>query len=363
MDPRPWRALFDGTLVALGREGKDARLRFELPHLSTPFDVIDVHLGRVESLFFLRDTARWDEPEVHDPAALVEAALRVGEPRRARNGDVVIDTPEGWLRLRYESFFVAREGRRSDEAFEAVVRDHWARFRADFDEAVHPSVAAVLRGMAAPLPSLLETWREKRTSDLADTLTILSDVPDEAPTSLATVAAIDDWIATWSTCPSAALAELGRAADATFDVELGSREAAGATRQAWWEGITRALAAIDDAAPDPRVGRGVEGTVAGPSDCWFRVDQVRHVVASFEARTEEPSFADRALRLLERHADAGTAARLEKLASVTSIEADCNGAEMASRLRALAASLRGRYPTDRPLSVAARVALRFLDSA
>ena len=40
-----------------------------------------------------------------------------------------------------------------------------------------------------------------------------------------------------------------------------------------------------------------------------------------------------------------------------------NGAEMASRLRDLAAALRGRYPEDRALSAAARMALRFLDPA
>ncbi|MEZ4253562.1 MAG: hypothetical protein R3B99_35590 [Polyangiales bacterium] len=364
MDPRPWRALFDGRLVALERERQDARLRFELPHLEPPFDAVDVHLGDVESFFYVRDTDRWDEPEVHDPADLVAAALRVVEPRRARNGDVVLDTPEGWLRLRYGSFFVARDGRRSDEAFAEAVRDHWASFRARFDEDVHPSVAAALRGSAAPLSSLLETWREERTSDLADTLAILSDEPNEAPTKLETVASIDDWIATWRALPSAALEELGRAADATFDVgdDEGSYEARDAARQAWWDGLTRALAAVD-AAPDPRVGRAVERTVAGPSDHWFRVDQVRHVVASFEATSEAPSFADHVLRLLERHADAGSAARLEKLAWVVSIEADCNGAEMASRLRDLAAVLRGRYPEDRALSAAARMALRFLDPA
>lgn len=359
MDPRPWRVLFDGRLVALEREGQGARLRFELPHLSPPFDVVDVHLGGVEDLFYLPDTERWDEPEVHEPAALVAADLRVVEPRRARNGDVVIDTPEGWLRLGYASFFVGREGRRQDEAFEEAVRAHWARFRAGFDEDVHPSVAAALRGNAASVPALLEAWREERTSDLAEAFATLSDVTVEAPTRLSSVAAIDAWIATWRACPSAALAELGRAADATFDlVDLKGDEA----RQAWWNGITRALAAVD-AAPDPRVGRGVERTIAGPSDHWFRVDQVRHVVASFEATSEAPSFADHVLRLLEHHADAGTVARLEKLASVVSIEADCNGAEMASRLRALAAALRGRYPEDRTLSAAARMALRFLDPA
>ncbi|MCB9634667.1 MAG: hypothetical protein H6721_21280 [Sandaracinus sp.] len=362
MDPRSWRTVFDGTLVAVEREGADARLRFEIPHLRPPFDVIDVHLGGVERLFYLRDTERWDEPEVHDPAALVAAALRVVEPRRARNGDVVIDTPEGWLRLRYHSFFVAHEGRRSDESFEEAVRDHWARFRAGFDENVHPAVAAAFRGHAAS-QSLLETWRDERTSDLADTLAILSEGPDEAPTRLTSAAAIDAWIATWREHPSAALDELGRAADATFDVgDDGPYEAREAARQSWWEGISRALAAVD-AAPDPRVGRGVERTVAGPSDHWFRVDQVRHVVASFEATSEAPSFADHLLRLLEHHADGGTVARLEKLASVVSIEADCNGAEMASRLRALAAELRGRYPADRTVSAAARMALRFLDPA
>jgi hypothetical protein len=79
---------------------------------------------------------------------------------------------------------------------------------------------------------------------------------------------------------------------------------------------------------------------------------------SFAKPHDDPSFADHLFPLLELHADGGTSDALVDEAYVQSIECDCNGAEMAGRLRDLATTLAARYPNNRTLAPATAQALR-----
>jgi hypothetical protein len=204
---------------------------------------------------------------------------------------------------------------------------------------VHPLVHVAMRGEWTPelLGSLLEAWRSERTSELATTIEIIDDTP--------------------------ALRELVRVArsswdillDETQDVPFKQRERA---NEACWAQLTRSVGELLDATPDPRIGRAMEGMLRGPSACWFRIDQVAHVIGRFEAPNDDPSFADHALALLAVHGDAGSPGRLRKRARSLRIEADCNTAEMAERLDALAQQLEGRWPNDREMPDAVEQALR-----
>jgi hypothetical protein len=212
-------------------------------------------------------------------------------------------------------------------------REHWA------GESAHPLVRAAMRSewTAERLASLIEAWRSERTSELATTIEIIDDTP--------------------------ALRELVRAARATWDILLDDAqeipfEQRERANEACWAQLTRSVAEFLDVAPDPRIGRAIEGMLKGPSACWFRVDQVHHAIAKFEAPNDEPSFADHALALLAVHGDAGSAARLRERARQLRIEADCNTAEMAERLDVLAEQLAGRWANDREMLDAVEQALR-----
>jgi len=155
-----------------------------------------------------------------------------------------------------------------------------------------------------------------------------------------------------SEAPEAALAELARCALATWDIlrdPARSPDDAYADCARWWAGITRAVASLHGATPDPRIGRGLEAVLRGPYDCWFLPTPERHTGSSSEAAC----FADHALALLEHHADAGTAARLDHLADTLLLEADCNGAEAARRVHLLAQRLRARFADSAPAALKA----------
>lgn len=152
---------------------------------------------------------------------------------------------------------------------------------------------------------LLDAWRKDKTSELADAIEVLC--ADEA------LSAMEERMGDWATTDE---------------------------RPRIWEELTAFVATLEARAPDPRVARALlRGIIGGPSDHWFRVDQVGHIAGPFPKTSDAPSFADRALALVERHADRGTRLLLEKIASVIAVEADCNGAEMVDRLRALATRL------------------------
>jgi len=156
--------------------------------------------------------------------------------------------------------------------------------------------------------------------------------------------------------------ELVRDAQSTWDILLDDApdppyEQRERINEQRWAELTARVALLNDAAPDPRIGRAIEGMLRSPSNCWFRVDQVQHAIESFEAPNDEPSFADHALALLVSHGDAGTVERLRERARRLRIEADCNTAEMAERLDAVAEQLEQRWPDDRLLPEPAEQAL------
>lgn len=218
---------------------------------------------------------------------------------------------------------------------------------------------------------MLAAWCTERKSDLGDALEHLDAAtwPDAFP-DVTEPRELDDWRERFDAAPSAALDQLVRCAFATFDVladeeetyvaehGLGAWLDARSERSAsFWEAATRAVGMLLRNEPDPRIGRAVVRMLRSPSDHWYRIDQVAHVAGPFEAESDAPSFADHALFLIEHHADAGTPKRLEERAASVSIEADCNGASMASDLRGLAEKLRARFGADRPLAEAASTAL------
>jgi hypothetical protein len=199
----------------------------------------------------------------------------------------------------------------------------------------HPALVDFARG-ARGVSALLEAWREERTSELADAIEILEPLD-----------AVDDFV--------------HRIASTRWNESWTYDEAAYAARAKAFEPFTREIARLRDHAPDPRIGRTVERAIRNShSDNWFHADQVAHVIGRFPvppgART--PSFADHAFALLETHGDAGTPAPLEALASDLMIEAGCNEAEMASRLRELAQKLRDEHPYDVKLDAATAERLR-----
>jgi hypothetical protein len=225
----------------------------------------------------------------------------------------------------------------------------------------HPAVRTVLAGLPLreALPTLVDAWRADRTTELADAITIIDEITHgAAPVLLESPAAVDEWCATWPAHLGAALAELAGRARACWDLVLSPLDAGHVVNASQWAGFARCAGALRAAAPDPRIGRAIESALRGPCDHMFRVDQVHHVVDRFEAPNDDLSFADHAFALLDIHADGGTAARLDGEARRALIEADCNGAELAHRLLALAHELRARYATDHTLLEADAKALR-----
>jgi hypothetical protein len=350
-DPTPWNLLHDGKLVAIRRAGATVRLTIELPHLRVRFEprgeAFLVQLHEVESFGYLPYTDRWDEPVIEELAAivaeqpnLVEAEART--PTRDDPATMIVWGSLGSLRLAYASLELALDGGRPltlAELNEAHAR-YWQDWRARWSgESVHPLVHAATRDewTVELLAALLDAWRSERTSDLASTIEIVEEI--SALTEL-----VVDARSTWDLL-------LGDGPEMTYD----QRAATNAER---WAALTGSVATLRAALPDPRIGRAIEGMLRGPSDCWFRIDQVAHIAGPFEAPNDEPSFADHALALLAEHGDAGSVERLRDKARRLRIEADCNTAEMAERLDALAEKLEQRWPSDRTLPDAAEQALR-----
>ncbi len=388
-DPTPWNLLHDGKLVRIVRTGSSARLRVEIPHLRARFeppgDAFVLHLHGIELLGYLPYSDRWDEPLIVDPAAIVAASptLIEAEPHEAEHGDLdrarmIVWGSLGSLRLTYagltielDTGFIGSSEPTGRPVSLAELSDANARFWQDWrahwtGHEVHPLVRSAMHTSWTPelLTELIEAWQRERTSDLAATIAIIDEaLRDRAPSRLADEVDVERWRATWTSAPGAALAELGRAARASWDILLGDtneipydeRARANAAR---WDQLRRCVATLVNASSDPRVGRAIEEMLRGPSACWFHVDQVGHVAEPFEAPDDQPSFADHALPLLAVHGDAGSVARLRELARRLLIEADCNDAEMAERLTALAEQLERRWPHDRAMPDAVEQALR-----
>lgn len=350
-DPTPWNLLHDGTLVAIRRAGSTVRLTIELPHLRVRFEprgeAFWLHLHDVESFGYLPYSDRWDEPLIEELAAIVAERpnLVEAETRKSTGDDpawMVVWGSLGSLRLAYASLELALDSGRAITVDElaSVNAEYWKEWRERWaGESVHPLVRAAMRDAwtAELLAALLDAWRSERTSDLATTIEIVEEL--SPLTEL-----VSDARASWDIL-------LGEGPELTYE----QRERANAER---WAQLTRGVAPLRDAASDPRIGRAIEGMLGGPSNDWFRVDQVAHIAGPFEAPNDEPSFADHALALLAEHGDAGSVARLRDKATRLRIEADCNTAEMAARLDALADQLEQRWPSDRALPDAAEQALR-----
>lgn len=356
MDPTPWNLLHDGVIVGVHRDGAGAAVEVACSYLRP--EAFMLRLTRVVTMAYTLYDGAMDVLEITDPFSIAAAEPNLVDAEV--DGDaLVVWGSRGALRLRYGELSI--DGLSLDE-LHALARRYWDAWRAKNDGA-HPLVSEALAGKPDP-DALLAAWRESRTSELSDAVAVLDELRrGPSPVILDSVDSVDRWIERWHESPGAALAELARCAVATWDVLLDpglDTRASRALCERWWEAIARAVAALHEAAPDPRLGRGVEAVLRGPYDHWFRVDEVAHAVGSCEVVSAAPSFADHALALLERHADAGTAARLESIAERLLIEADCNGAEASRRLRLLARRLRERFPTDRALSSQAAAALRVL---
>jgi len=362
VDAEPWNLLHDGIVVAIARTAVagEVCLHVRARHLrAEPFVV---RLAEVTTLAYVPYDGSLDAPDVVDPQAIVAAAPNLAEAVIEPDGLLVVAGSLGSLRLRYGA--LSLDGIALD-TLRGLVRDYWARWRAQWAMDAHPLVRDCITRRPwnrTLLPALLEAWRTERTSDLADTIEILDACTRGSPPcalDLADLATLARWPASWSSDPGAALAELARIARSTWDLapdaHVDERHRLGGLV---WSAIARALSATLATEPDPRVGRAVIEMLRTPSDHWFRVDQVGHVAGPFAPPDDAPSFADHALVLLARHADAGSAARIEHQARVILIEADCNGAEMAARLSALAGRLRERFPADRTLAESAKTALR-----
>lgn len=362
MDLLPWKLVGDGNLIGV----TSSRLTIRIPHIATRLggsEDIVFRLGGATRIAYLPRSDRWDEPDVEDVAAIAALALPLDDLGE-RNGGLRIRGSAGRLDLAYESLAleVASQPITRDE-LRAAVRDYWSAWRAK-TTVEHPCVRAALREPWTPqlVQRLLAAWRVERTTELATTLGII-DLATRPPAKVAfrgpeSVAA---WTAIWRDNPSAAIEALAKRARETYSVEaeLGTRDRAVIDAHVIeiYAGMTACLDAID-AEADPRIGRALEGMLGGTSDHYFRVDQVPHAIDKFEAPNTDPSFADVLLPLLSNHADAGSASRLDEERRIQLIECDCNGLEMADRLRILVAELRLRYPQDRALPGDAAQALR-----
>jgi len=199
------------------------------------------------------------------------------------------------------------------------------------------------------LAALLERWRQERTSDLADTIDFLDRAARPTlplPPRLDEEEGMKQWLASLR--------------EETLGPWLGElcAHAWASTTESPWNGLARAASTLANLPDDPRIGRAIERMLQSSSNHWFRIDQVSHAIEAFAKPHDEPSFADRALPLLLRNADRGTAARLAQLAEDLQREADCNGAEMSRRIAQLAERLAPRSKGDRELDEAELARLR-----
>jgi hypothetical protein len=377
VDPEVWNLLHDGVVIAVAREGDHARVTVSAPHLAVGFggDAFDLVLGGTRRLAYRPYSDRWDEPWVEGPA--IASAMPELAEAKLEQGELRVWCPLGVLAVDYDTLALEVRGRPvTTAALREAVAAYWAKWREKNDlSRAHPLVREALRSgwSAALMPRLREAWQAERTSELADAIEVLGHaldrVLDRAARPLVTLEEVEGWPADYRRAPTAALDVLVDAATATFDLLADEEPPRGspllgdwlARRTAlsgrWWRAFADALATLRSEPPDPRIGRAMIRMLRSTSEHWFRVDQVGHVAGPFEAPDQRPSFADHALALMELHADAGTPARLEERAANVAIECDCNGAEMVARLRALAATLRERYPEDRTLPDTAKTAL------
>lgn len=377
VDPEVWNLLHDGVVVAVDRDGERARVTVSAPHLAAAFggEAFDLVLTGARRLAYCPYSTQWDEPWVEGPA-IVAAMPELGEAR-VEQEELRVWCPRGVIAGDYDALALEVRGRPvTVDALRVAVGTYWASWRRSIElPRAHPLVLEAVRGQwsAALLPRLVTAWRAERKSDLADVIEVLGRAVDRAldreTRALVTLESVADWPAQYLRAPTTALDLLVDAATATFDLladeepPLGSRDlgawldAKRALGAAWWRALAGAARTLAEEPPDPRIGRAMIRMLRSPSDHWFRVDQVAHVAGPFVPPDTSPSFADHALALIELHADAGTPVRLEKRAEVVAIECDCNGAEMASRLRELAATLRGRHGVDRPLPDTIKTAL------
>jgi len=332
-----WRLLRGGRIVAARRDD-GLLLEVDLPPLARR---ATLRLRSVERFEWRPSAHTWEDDDIGDLDAIAGAALTIEGARWSRSGrQVVLELSDGTILAEYER--AELESELSDGW-----RAHWARWCMTFDEDVHPHVRQWLATGSGPeRDAVLEAWRAERTSDLAALVTALDD--STAAPELDSLEAFDRWGAAH---PVGAARELARAAHRTFEVWSDAEVAA-----AWWERITQAIAGLD-ADADPRIGPALLASLYSPSDWWFRVDQVAHIAGPFEAKSDEPSFADHLFRQLEVHADAGTPRRSLAVRKAILPECDCNGAEMGERLQCFAERIRGRYPEDRELSREGREAL------
>ena len=344
--------LHDGVVVGMTRSEREIVLSIAAPHLRARIDgsagEITIRLSDVDSFEYLPYEHRWDDPPLVDPEDVVRAIPDFAGAALER-GELAVYGSAGVIRTVYGALSLELEGRPiAIESLRAAASAFWEEWRAlQPGSELHPQIREALRGRwsEASMAPLLEAWRAERTSDLADTIEALDRAlhPPKLPDA-ATPEELADFRASLDRAPGRALDRLARAALATFDLladcEPSDRSALGAwldergeASRAWWGAITGAIASLRDVPADPRIGRGVLALLRGPSGDWFRIDQVAHVAGPFVAPDDTPSFADHALALLEVHADAGSAARLERTARDVSIEADCNGAQMSEELR------------------------------
>lgn len=379
MDPETWGLLHDGQVVGVDRRGDHATVRISARHVRKHLDGSTgdfvLRLAGVEKLVYLPYGDRWDEPEIDEPDAIVRAEHAVSDASLER-GELVVWGAMGSLRLVYRDLDLELDdGSPTDaEAIRGAVQAFWDGWRARqaLDD-VHPLIRDALTGTwsQSSRAPLLEAWRTERKSDLLDALERLDAIrwPESFP-DVTAPEQLDDWSERWNAAPSAALEQLVRCAFATFDALEDEKEqyvaqhGVGAWLDArsecsarFWEALTRAIGTLRGNEPDPRIARAVLRMLRGPSDHWYRIDQVAHVAGVFAAESDAPSFADHALFLIEHHADAGTPERLDERAASLSLEADCNGANMAGDLRRLAKKLREHFGADRPLAEAASIAL------
>jgi hypothetical protein len=366
-DPTPWNLLHDGTIVRLERDLADeVSVWIDAPYVRARFpDGGTLFRFRLAACAEL-DYQPHDEPSITELAAIASSEPDIREAVARRDGIVVFGSA-GSLLASYASLALELDTGTplAIDELRRVVRAYWDEWRTRSAPVIaHPAIRAVLDGrpLRAALPDLLAAWRLERTSELAKAIVIVDERTRGAtPARLGGPETCDAWCATWATEPGAALAELARRAWACWaellapDADYSAVEAAQATL---WTGLARCAGALRSAAPDPRIGRALEDTFDSPSNNWFRIDQVHHAIGSFPKPNDDPSFADHALALLELHADAGTANRLYEQVNRLLIEADCNTAELAARLRELAARLAARYPDDTKLADEIAMGLR-----
>jgi hypothetical protein len=335
-DTLPWDLLHDGRLVAIERAHERVRLTIEVPHLGREFVV---RLEGVETLGWLPYSERWDEPLVEDPAGIVAAKPIVAEAQwRERERTMIVWGSLGSLRLGYSGLEI--EGVTLDE-LRAQVDGYWQRWREHWQgREVHPLVHEAGRCEWTPAfqGELIAAWRGDRTSDLAETIVIVDEVLRGSEALAGLVKRADTW-------------------GLLLDDPRPYEEVEVEHTRIWGE-LREAVGELGSAEPDPRIGRAIEGMLRGPSNDWFRPDQVAHVIGRPDKIDDRPSFADRALALLDVHGDAGSVGRLRDKARRLLIEADCNTAEMSERLTTLAEKLAARWPRDRVLPDAVAQALR-----